>query len=203
MSRGRKLPGVLTLDEQKALLAQPNPKAPTGLRNLCMITVMLNAGLRVSEVINLQIRYIEWLSGQLTVRQGKGNKDRVLWLNEDDLTLLKEWRRIKPESKYLFCTLKGGKLDDRYIRQLVDRLANKAGIQDYKTSIDKNGKEYQESKVSPHTLRHTFATDLYRDTKNLLLVQKALGHSDISTTEIYTHIVDDELEDALKNFRRG
>lgn len=57
-------------------------------------------------------------------------------------------------------------------------------------------------KISPHTLRHSFGTDLLRDTKNIRLVQKALGHSDLSTTMIYTHIVDDELEDALKNFRR-
>mgnify|MGYP001314732759 CR=1 FL=1 len=86
-------------------------------------------------------------------------------------------------------TLKGSQLNDRYLRQMVKRYAEKAGI----LSDDKD--------VHPHTLRHTFATDLLRKTKNIRLVQKALGHSHLSTTEIYTHIVDDEMEEALKSFR--
>ena len=71
---------------------------------------------------------------------------------------------------------------------MVERYCKKAGIP---------------KDIHPHTLRHTFATDLYRETKNIRLVQKALGHADLSTTMIYTHIVDDELEDALKTFRRA
>ena len=79
-------------------------------------------------------------------------------------------------------------LSTRYLRQLVNRLADRAELA-------------ESEKVSPHTLRHTFATDLYRETKNLRLVQKALGHASIQTTEIYTHIVDEELEEALRCFR--
>jgi integrase/recombinase XerD len=77
---------------------------------------------------------------------------------------------------------------DRYLRCMVKRLAKQAGI-------DKD--------VHPHMLRHTFATDLLRQTKNLRLAQKALGHAQITSTQIYTHIVDDELEEALKTFRAG
>lgn len=147
----------------------------------------MNLGLRVSEVLNLRVADIDWTSGRLVVKGGKGNKDRVLWLNEVDLEILGNWRgRRRVQAELLFTTLQGEKLIDRYVRAMVKRVAKKAGI-----SKD----------VHPHTLRHTFATDLYRETKNIRLTQKALGHSDLSTTMIYTHIVDDELEGALKTFR--
>lgn len=184
----RRLPEVLTAQEQKDLLKQPNAKAPTGLRNLCMMRVMLDAGLRAAETLHLKTKDIDWMSGRLMVREGKGKRDRTLWINEDLLELLREWRTKRPAgTQLLFCTLKSTEINSRYLRAMVKRLANKAGI-------DKD--------VHPHTLRHTFATDLYRETKNLRLVQKALGHSDISTTQIYTHIVDEELESALKCFRK-
>ena len=185
--KARRLPEILTGEEQTRLLEQPNPECKTGLRNLCMIRIMLNIGLRASEVIFLKVKHIDWMSGKVYVRQGKGNKDRVLWLGEEDLELLRQWREVKPESEYLFTTLKGDTLNDRYLRAMVKRLGEQAGI-----SKD----------VHPHMLRHTFATDLYRETKDIRLVQKALGHSDLSTTMIYTHIVDEELEQALKFFRR-
>lgn len=187
--KAKKLPYVMTEDELKALLAQPNPKCPTGLRNLCMMRLMCNAGLRVAEVLNLKVKDIDWMTGKLKVVQGKGKKDRILWLNEDDLELLGRWRgKRKVQSENLFTTLQGEAIDDRYIRNMVKRLAKKAGII---------------NDIHPHTLRHTFATDIYRETKNIRLVQKALGHSDLSTTMIYTHIIDDEIEQAMKGFRQG
>ena len=85
-----------------------------------------------------------------------------------------------------FATLDGERINDRYLRAMVKRRARKAGIT---------------KDVHPHTLRHTFATDLYRNTRNIRLVQKALGHSDLSTTMVYTHIYDQELESAMKSFR--
>lgn len=185
----RKIPVVLDDDERRALLAVPNTRYPTGLRNLCMMRVMLNQGLRVGEVASLKVKDINWTTGQLIVRQGKGGKDRVLWLGDDDLALLGTWRERRPvNAPQLFVTLKGGVLSTRYIRAMVERCTIKAGI---------------DKKVGPHTLRHTFASDLYRETKSLRLVQVALGHSSITTTVIYTHIVNGELEDALKFFRAG
>ena len=139
----------------------------------------------------IKTRDIDWSSGKLMVRQGKGKKDRSSWIGEEDLALLQRWVIKKarlPESAWLFTTRDGKLIDTRYLRFMVKRLAKKAGI-----SKD----------VHPHTLRHTFATDLYRQTKNLRLTQKALGHSQISSTMIYTHIVDDEMEEALKTFRDG
>lgn len=161
--RGRtykRIPEVLNLRELEALFAQPNPKVPTGLRNLCMMRVMANVGLRCSEVLALRVRDIDWMSGQLDVREGKGGFDRTLWLNEDDLELLRQWRSIRPAGKCeeLFTTLDGTPMQDRYVRAMVKRLAKRAGIN---------------KDVHPHMLRHTFATDLYRKTKNIRLVQKA------------------------------
>ena len=185
--RGRKIPEVLTDQERVALLYQPNPRAPTGLRNLCLLVLMSNLGLRASEALHLRTRDLDWTSGKLTVKNGKGGKDRVLWLNTDDLVLIQRWREKRPVSAdLLFTTLKGRRLSDRYLRAMVKRLGLKAGL-----SKD----------LHPHLLRHTFATDLYRATRNIRLVQKALGHADLSTTMIYTHIVDAELEGALRTLR--
>jgi len=182
-----RLPEVLNAQEQEALLSAPNKKAPTGLRNYCMLLVFLNTGLRVSEALTLKVDNIDWKTGKLFVRAGKGNRDRILWLKDDDLVLLGSWLNIRPvASEYLFSTLKGGRMNDRYVRDFVKRYG-------LKKKIVKD--------VHPHTLRHSFATDLLRNTNNIRLVQKALGHVSISTTMIYTHIVDEQLELALKGFR--
>ena len=188
---GRRLPEVLTVEERRRLLAQPNQKAPTGLRHYCMIRLMCNLGLRASEMLNLESADIDWTSGKLHVKQGKGAKDRILWLNDEDLETLGRWKQTRSDlvghlSGPLFSTLKGERIDSRQLRAMIKRVARKAGI---------------EKDVHPHLLRHTFATDLYRTTKNLRITQKALGHAHVSTTEIYTHIVDDEVEEALKSFR--
>jgi site-specific recombinase XerD len=191
VERPRRLPTVLNEDEQEALLQQPNPNRRTGLRSLCLLRLMLNTGLRAAEVLNLKVNDIDWQSGNVMVREGKGKKDRTLWIGEADLKLLKKWLKYQaklPGSAFLFTTRDGQRIMDRYLRCMVKRLAKQAGI-------DKD--------VHPHMLRHTFATDLLRKTKNLRLAQKALGHAQITSTQIYTHIVDDELEEALKTFRGG
>jgi site-specific recombinase XerD len=129
------------------------------------------------------------MSGKLMVREGKGAKDRTLWIGEELLGELRSWmdrRKSKAgDSKYLLPTSKGTKVATSHLRRSVKRYAKKAEIDD----VDR---------VSPHTLRHTFATRLYRETGKIRMVQKALGHSDLSTTMIYTHVVDEELETALK-----
>ncbi len=187
----RKLPVILNFEEQRALLAQPNPKAPTGLRNLCMIKLMLDAGLRLSEVISLRPQDIDFENSSIEIHGEDEQKDvrsRTLWLGQDTLELIKRWLEIKPNSEYLFSTLKGGRLDDRYIREMVKRLAGRA-------KIKKN--------VFPHSLRHSFAADLYRKTRNIRIVQEALGHADLSTTMIYTFFIDENLEKAMQFFRSG
>lgn len=181
-----RIPEVLTPEEQEKFLKTFNKKCKTGLRNYAMCRLMLDAGLRCGEVLNLKVNDVDFQTGKIHIKRGKGNKDRIVWLNEGALEALRKWREIKPESELLFTTLQGKPINPRYVRDMVKRKAKKAGI-------DKD--------IHPHTLRHSFATDLYRESKNLRLVQKALGHSSISTTEIYTHIIDEELEKEMKFFR--
>ncbi len=88
-----------------------------------MIKLMLNVGLRSSEALNISVVDLDWISGKLLVKQGKGKKDRIVWINEDDLEIIKEWKKIKPSSPILFTTLKGKKINDRYLRAMVKRRA--------------------------------------------------------------------------------
>jgi len=191
--QGRKIPEILEADEQAALLRQPNPRYPTGERNRLMLRLMMDTGLRLAEACALRWRDINLTTGKLIVRQGKGAKDRTLWGGESDLKILRKWRErqardVAGNSDHVFTTMAGNPISGRYVQQMVKRYATKAGI---------------EKDITPHTLRHSFATDLYRETTNIRLTQKALGHANLATTQIYTHIVDEELEGALKSFRRA
>jgi integrase/recombinase XerD len=184
---------VLTNDEQAALLRQPNPRYPTGERNRLLIALMLSTGLRLSEATALRWKDLDLNTGKLMVRQGKGAKDRTLWVGEEGLTLLRKWRErqareIEGAPEHVFTTLDGKPVSSRYVQAMVKRYASKAGI---------------EKAIHPHSLRHSFATDFLRETHNIRLVQKALGHANLATTQIYTHIVDEELEEALKSFRQA
>jgi len=187
----RKIPDVLSKEEQKKLLDVFNTRYISFHRNKVMIKLMLNSGLRLSELIHLSWKEVNLQTGRLKVVSGKGDKDRILWINESTLDTLREWRNRQNDKlgdiKLVFTTKSGKKIRPGDIRKMVYTYAKKAGIKD--------------KQVSPHTFRHTFATDLLRETKVLRLVQKALGHSNISTTQIYTHIVDEELEKALREFK--
>ena len=195
MSQGRKLPTILTEDEQQRVLSAPNVRYFTSHRNRTMMLLMLDAGLRSAESIALSTRAIDWTSGKIKVVQGKGSKDRILWINDDTLDALRDWRermahdleRRKVSTDVMFPTLNGTRLNAGYLRTAFARIGKRAGL---------------DTRLHPHTLRHTFATDLYRETKNLVMTQKALGHASIATTTVYTHIVDDELEEGMKTFRR-
>ena len=188
----KKTPDVLTLDEQEKLLNQFNLRYITSQRNKTMIQLLLNTGLRLSEMTNLKWNDIDLMTGQVKVVEGKGLKDRILWLDEETLTMLGKWkqRQFKEwgRSDLVFTTRTLHSLDGKAVRSMIKTYSDKAGIKKH---------------ITTHSLRHTFASDLLRDTKNIRIVQKALGHADISSTQIYTHIVDEELEEALKSFRSG
>lgn len=185
MGRSKRLPKVLTYEEQKALVAQPSTRHASGLRNKAMLRVMLEAGLRSGEVVALRPEHLEMLTCRLNVCEGKGAKDRTLWVSDKVRDVIGRWLERRPQSEWLFCTRDGPPALTRYLRSMVKRYAIKAGVS-------------EAAKVTPHELWHTFATDLLRETKNIRLVQKALGHSDVSTTMIYTHVFDEELEQALR-----
>jgi integrase/recombinase XerD len=191
----RQIPVILTEEEQEKLLEQFNERYVTSQRNKVMFELMLNTGLRVSEAVSLRWEDVNLTSGKLMIREGKGAKDRSLWVDQNQREELGEWKGRQVEKvgelpRWVFSTLREGNAGEKLAIQQVWKTlrtyAEKAGI---------------EKDISPHTLRHTFATDLYRETGKIRLVQKALGHADLSTTMIYTHIVDEELEGAMKSFR--
>ena len=185
MSRSRRLPKILTSDEQVAFLSQFNTRYASPFRNLITCRLMLEGGLRVGEVVSLKRDHIDMVTCKVQVREGKGAKDRVLWIRDDLRDLIGEWLGRRAESLWLFPTREGGQVATRQLREVVKRMARRARVQEWE-------------RVSPHSLRHTFATDLLATTKNIRLVQKALGHADVSTTMIYTHVHDGELEEALR-----
>lgn len=196
MARSKKLPKILEKEEREKLLNIFNTRYPTAERNKAMIDFMLNTGLRLSETLNLKWEHINLMTGKIEVIEGKGAKDRIVYIKSRVLEVLRIWRErqakelkkkgINKPAEYIFTTLEGKRLDQGNVRRMIYKYSKKAGIT---------------KKISPHIFRHTFATKLLRDTKNIREVQKALGHEDLSTTMIYTHIVDEELEHSMKNLR--
>ena len=185
MSRPDKLPKVLTQEEVERFLATFNTRYPTPHRDLCLCRLMLEVGLRCGEAVAVRPEHLSLQTCRLDVRDGKGGKDRTLWVTDDLRDLIAQWGGRRPESPWLFPTSNGTQVGTRQVRAMVKRRAKKAGIQEVE-------------RVSPHVLRHTFGTNLYKETKDIRLVQKALGHSDVRTTQVYTHIVDQDLEEALR-----
>ena len=187
----RKIPEFLTEDEQNKLINVFNVRYYSSYRNKVMIQLFLNTGFRLAEMIDCKWKDINLMTGQIKVVEGKGKKDRMIWIDEDTIAILEQWKERQfnelGKQEYVFTNRYGQQLVPRDIREMIVNYSAKAGI-------DKH--------ITPHTLRHSFATDLLRATDNIRKVQKALGHDDISTTQIYTHIVDSELEQAMKGFRK-
>jgi len=181
-----KLPIILEPEEAASLLKIPNKRYKTGLRNKAMLSVMLNMGLRLNEACNLKPSDVNLTKGKLSVIDGKGGKDRLLGIPEVTSHLLQSWKKIRPKCDYFFCTLKGTKVSDRYVQNMVNRYAEKAHIN---------------KKISPHTLRHTYATQYYRNTRDIETLRRILGHSDISTTTIYINLANIEVENGMKEFK--
>ena len=181
-----KLPIILECEEAQSLLKQPSKRYPTGIRNKAILSLMLYCGLRLSEVVNLRLTNINLTKGKLRVIAGKGKKDRDLAIPEYLIDLLHNWKNIRPESDYVFCTLKGKKLLPRYIQQMVGRYVKRA-------KIDKN--------ITPHSLRHAYATYYYKQTKDIETLRRILGHSDISTTQIYVTLANIDVENGMKSFK--
>jgi len=172
----KRLPVVLEPHEAETLLSQPNRSCATGLRNRAIMEAMYRAGLRVSEVLNLRPGDIRWKDRILEVHNGKGGRDRNVPIRAELLGWLESWAQRRPKRcRWFFCTLKGRKLMPRYLQELVKRLARKADLQ-------------RADRISPHVLRHSFATDLLDKGFTLREVQELLGHSSVATTQVYTHV---------------
>jgi site-specific recombinase XerD len=181
-----KLPKIIDRSSVVKMLSHINTDCPTGCRNHAIIMMIYRAGLRVQEICNLTLSDVNLKRGSIYVQQGKCSKDRYVPMDNDIIKACENWLKVRPESERFFCTLEGGILDTRYIREVFYRVSGKAEVY-VQDGTDKKP-------VSPHVLRHTCATEWLREGFNLREVQELLGHSRISTTQIYTHVVQDELQ---------
>ncbi len=177
------LPQFLTEDEINQLLAAPDIATEEGVRDRALIEVMYAAGLRVSELTSLKQADVDVQSG-LVVCHGKGSKERRVPIGKSAIHWLQQYSAIragygKPTSPNLFLN-RGKPITRQFAWSMIKRYANKAGVKD----------------ISPHTLRHSFATHLLQHGADSRSVQALLGHSDISTTQIYTHITDRHLRNS-------
>ena len=186
-----RLPVVLTLDEIDSMIAQLDMSKPESHRNRAIIEMLYGSGLRVSELVNLKISDIYRQEGFMRIT-GKGNKQRLVPISPVADEWLSYWFQdrnqldIKPEfSDIVFLNRYGRQLTRAMIFTIIKTLARQANI--HKT-------------ISPHTLRHSFATHLLQNGADLRVIQQLLGHEDITTTEIYTHIEIQDLREAILKF---
>ncbi len=183
---GRSLPKTLSEDEVDALLNAPNTDEPLGHRDRAMLELLYATGLRVSELINLKQSQINFNQGVLRI-VGKGDRERLIPLGDESQRWLRDFINgprmeilLERQTDYLFPTRRGDRMTRQAFWHIIKRYAEKAGIR---------------RKLSPHSLRHAFATHLLNRGADLRVVQLLLGHSDLSTTQIYTHVARERLKD--------
>ncbi len=183
---GRSLPISLTEDEVDGLLQAPNTDEPLGHRDRAMLELLYATGLRVSELINLKQSQVNFNQGVLRII-GKGDRERLIPLGDESQRWLRDFIDgprmeilLERQTDYLFPTRRGDRMTRQAFWHIIKRYAQKSGI---------------DKKMSPHSLRHAFATHLLNRGADLRVVQLLLGHSDLSTTQIYTHVARERLKD--------
>lgn len=183
---GRSLPKSMAENQVEALLRAPEVSEPLGHRDRTMLEVLYATGLRVSELVSLKHSQVNVPQGVLRI-VGKGNRERLIPLGDEAVHWLVEFLRapraeilLDRTTDYLFPTRRGDRMTRQAFWHIIKRYALKAGV---------------EMELSPHTLRHAFATHLLNHGADLRVVQMLLGHSDLSTTQIYTHVARRRLKD--------
>jgi integrase/recombinase XerD len=183
---GRALPQSLTEEEVEALLGAPVVGEPLGHRDRAMLEVLYATGVRVSELINLKMSQINLNQGVLRI-VGKGDRERLIPLGDEAQDWIKEFVDgprieilLERQTDYLFPTRRGDRMTRQAFWHIIKRYAKKAGVK---------------KKLSPHTVRHAFATHLLNNGADLRVVQLLLGHSDVSTTQIYTHVARERMKE--------
>lgn len=181
----KKLPRYFEYNELLDLFEVPDINTPLGKRNRLILEMLYATGVRVGELVNIKVSDINLNDKKITIL-GKGNKERIVYYNDVTSKYLKKYlseARIKlniNKSDYLFLNYRGGKLTTRGIQDVLNKIITK-------TSLNK--------KISPHMLRHSFATHLLNEGCDLLSVQQLLGHSSLSATSIYTHVTTDRMKE--------
>jgi len=183
---GRSLPKSLSEAEVDALLEAPTVSDPLGHRDRTMLEVLYATGLRVSELVSLKHSQVNLHQGVMRV-VGKGNRERLIPLGDEAVGWLQQFVQgprveilLERQTDYLFPTRRGDRMTRQAFWHIIKRYSKKAGV---------------DKELSPHTLRHAFATHLLNHGADLRVVQMLLGHSDLSTTQIYTHVARERLKE--------
>ena len=174
--KDKKLPNYLNYEDLERLLKTPDVNNKWGLRDALILEMLYSTGIRVSELVNIKVNDISFSERKIYVF-GKGRKERIVFYGSNLENLLNKYLKNHHEI-YLFTNTKGDKLNERTVRQIVSNTALKAHIN---------------VKVTPHTLRHTYATHMLNDGADLKSVGDLLGHENLSTTGIYTHVSNERL----------
>ncbi|GAC1309799.1 MAG: site-specific tyrosine recombinase XerD [Steroidobacteraceae bacterium] len=183
---GRSLPKSLTEAEVDSLLEAPSVTDPLGNRDRTMLEVLYATGLRVSELVSLKHNQVNLNQGVIRV-VGKGNRERLIPLGDEAVKWVEQFMKgpraeilLERQTDYLFPTRRGDRMTRQAFWHIIKRYSKKAGV---------------DKELSPHTLRHAFATHLLNHGADLRVVQMLLGHSDLSTTQIYTHVARERLKE--------
>jgi len=181
----KRLPNFLYPEEVNALLEAPDPQSPLGLRDRALLELLYSTGVRVEELISINLNDLDLEEGEIKIL-GKGNKERIVLFGSQARKALEVYlRQARPnllegkKSRFLFIGQRGPSLSKRQVERIIRTYAKKAGIP---------------KKVTPHTLRHSFATHLLSGGADLRMVQELLGHVSLSTTQVYTHITKERLK---------
>ena len=193
--KDKKLPDFLNYEEINKLFDSADTKTPLGLRNRCILELLYDTGIRVSELVNLKINDIEFDKKTINIL-GKGKKERIVYYGDYLQEVLEKYINDSRKyllnnkvSEYLILNNNGSKITTRGVEYIIDKMVNEAAIK---------------HKISPHVLRHTFATHMLNGGADIKSIQQLLGHESLSTTGIYTHITNDVLrQEYLKNHPRS
>ena len=193
--KDKKLPNFLNYEEIMQIFDTIDTSTPLGLRNRCVVEVLYDTGVRVSELVNIKIKDIDFSEKTISI-VGKGSKQRIVYFGDYLYDVLKDYinsaRNIlldKNNTEELILNSRGNKITTRGIEKIIDDIVNKASLK---------------HKISPHVLRHTFATHMLNGGSDIKTIQQLLGHESLSTTGIYTHISNDVLRsEYLKNHPRS
>ena len=177
------LPRVLTKDEAKSLMTIPDQRSSAWQRDRALLETLYSTGARVSELVGLNVGDLDWANGLIRLR-GKGRKERIVPIGDMAIDAIQRYRRNLPNavarvgSDALFCNRRGGRLTARSVARIVARYSS----------------DLVAGPVSPHTLRHSFATHLLDEGADLRSIQEMLGHASLNTTQKYTHVAMDQLQ---------
>ena len=178
---------TLSVDEVRQMLQVWNQSNQASLRNQAILELLFSSGLRVSELVSLDVARVNLKTREFSVR-GKGSKDRLVFVSERASEAIKNYLSLRQDDDPrapLFVSDSGSRLTTRSIQRIVAGSALKAGIV---------------KKVTPHTMRHSFATSMLREGADIRSVQSLLGHSNIATTQIYTHVADVHLKNTYETY---